>query len=167
MMSSGSYWAFREAAELPDYERDEPDFISLWDNVHVARKPHLCTVCGEEIAPGTRYRSLGFIMDGRFETQKVHGDPGYPSTCPKWAERDRKELEAQFEADRQQFFPAEGGADDGGAGVPVHERSARDELLSPPPGEEGGRGSYSTDIAACAYGDTATAASCQSEGGAE
>jgi hypothetical protein len=106
-MQSGSYWAFREAAELPDYDRYEPDFTSLWDKSHVARKPHLCSVCGEEIAPGSRYRSIGFLMDGRFETQKVHGVVGFPSTCPRWAERDRRELADQFDRDAADFFPTE------------------------------------------------------------
>lgn len=107
-MQSGSFWAFREAAELPDYDPQEPDLTSLWDKVHVARKPHLCTACGEEIAVGTRYRSIGFIMDGRFETIKEHGH-GYPSSCPKWADRDRADLADQFEKDRAEFFPAESG----------------------------------------------------------
>jgi hypothetical protein len=108
-MQSGSYWAFREAAELPDYDPQEPDFTSLWDKSHIARRPHLCTICGDEIAPGSRYRSIGFLMDGAFETQKIHGVVGLPSTCPKWAERDRKELADQFEKDRAEFFPAESG----------------------------------------------------------
>lgn len=109
-MQSGSFWAYREAAELPDYDPQEPDFTSLWDKSHVARRSHLCTVCGEEIASGSRYRSIGFIMDGRFEAQKVHGVVGFPSTCPKFAERDRRELAEQFEKDRAKFFPAESGA---------------------------------------------------------
>jgi hypothetical protein len=105
-MQSGSYWAFREAAELPDYEQDIPVVKVLWSKVHTARRPHLCTACGEGIAPGTVYRSQGFLVDDVFETSKLHGAVGgYPSACPKFAELDRKELADQFEADRQRYFP--------------------------------------------------------------
>lgn len=105
-MQSGSYWAYRGAAELPDYDRDIPDVKVLWNKSHTARKPHLCDGCGDEIAPGTVYRSSGWIIDGEFQTQKTHGE-----TCPRFAERERKELAEQFEADRQRFFPSS----DGGA----------------------------------------------------
>jgi hypothetical protein len=139
-MQSGSFWAFREAAELPDYEPPEHDFTSLWDKVHVARKPHLCSVCREEIAPGARYRSIGFILDGRFEAMKEHGDGGYPSTCPKWAGRDRQEMEAQFEADRADFFPAESPRPQSEA-KPSASVAAHDDPNSnlPPPPETGER----------------------------
>lgn len=109
-MQSGSYWAYREAAELPDYDREAPDVRTLWDKQHTARRPHLCDLCGEEIAPGTRYRSVGIVMDGEFATQKMHGlgwGASAVSPCPKFAERDRKELAEQFEADRQQYFPSD------------------------------------------------------------
>ena len=106
-MQSGSFWAYREAAEPPDYDQDVPDVKVLWNKSHVARRPHLCDTCNEVIAPGTLYRSSGWIIDGKFEASKTHGAGGYPSTCPKLAERDRKELADQFEADRAAFFPAE------------------------------------------------------------
>lgn len=107
MMSSGSFWAFREAAEIPDRDDHWPDVKTLWDKCHVARKPHLCTACGEEISPGARYRSAGIIVDGDFAVHKTHGDAGYPSACPRYAERDRAELAAQFETDRKDCFPTE------------------------------------------------------------
>lgn len=107
---SGSFWAYREAAEIPDRDDCAPDIRILWDKVHTARKPHLCDGCGDEIAPGSRYRSVGLIMDGARLTQKTHGEG--PTTCPRFAERDRlraererAELAEQFEKDRAEFFP--------------------------------------------------------------
>lgn len=105
-MQSGSFWAYREAAELPDYDQDVPDVKVLWNKSHVAQRPHLCDVCNEEIATGTLYRSAGWIIDGTFETSKTHGAGGYPSTCPRFAEQDRQQPAEQFEADRAEFFPA-------------------------------------------------------------
>lgn len=99
-MQSGSYWAYRSAAELPDYEQEAPDWRGLWDKKPVARRPHLCSCCGGEIPTGTRYRSVGGLMDGVFEASKWH------IVCPL-SERERAELEQQFEEDRQRFFPSE------------------------------------------------------------
>lgn len=108
-MQSGSFWAFREAAELPDYEQEAPDVRVLWDKCHTARRPHLCDRCNEEISPGTTYRSIGHVIDGVFETMKMHGAVGgYPSSCPRFAERDRKDLADQFAADQALYFPADG-----------------------------------------------------------
>jgi hypothetical protein len=100
-MQSGSYWAYRSAAELPDYEQEAPDWKGLWDKQHVARRPHECSACGDEIAPGTKYRSIGGLMDGLFETSKFH-----LGQCPRFAEREKAELARQFEEDRERFFPS-------------------------------------------------------------
>lgn len=105
-MQSGSFWAFREAAELPDYEQDIPVVKMLWNKTHTARRPHLCTACHDEIAPGSIYRSQGWLIDGVFEASKLHGaHGGYPSPCPRWSEKDRQELADQFAADQARYFP--------------------------------------------------------------
>jgi hypothetical protein len=103
---SGSYWAYRSAAELPDYDPEPPTVQVLWDKRHTARRAHLCSLCGEAIAPGTRYRSIGVIIDGEFLTQKEHGlgwGANAVSPCPKFAARDHQELAAQYEADKALF----------------------------------------------------------------
>jgi hypothetical protein len=114
MMSSGSYWAFREAAELPDRDYEGPDVRVLWDKTHAARRPHLCSLCDEEIPAGARYRSLGQIVDGDFEVMKMHGRGygEYPSACPKFRPRDLADIaaeEAQYQADQQRYFPTNSG----------------------------------------------------------
>lgn len=112
-MQSGSYWAYRSAGEIPDRDHDAPTVRILWDKKHVARRAHLCSLCDEEISPGTPYRSVGVIVDGEFETQKSHGAFGagaYPSQCPRFAERDREDIAAQFEADRLLLNPTKGRA---------------------------------------------------------
>lgn len=98
-----SYAAFRSAAELPDYDYQPPTVRVLWEKTHIARRAHSCDGCGEEIAPGVRYKSAGIIIDGDFQAQKTHAE-----RCPRWAARDaqeRAELAAQFEADRERYFP--------------------------------------------------------------
>ena len=35
----------------------------LSDSYHVARKSHVCDLCGDEIAPGTRYRRCAMLTD--------------------------------------------------------------------------------------------------------
>ncbi len=35
----------------------------LFDSYHVARKSHVCDLCGDEIAPGTRYRQCAMLTD--------------------------------------------------------------------------------------------------------
>lgn len=84
---------------------DCPDVKTLWDKCHIARRQHLCTACGEEISSGVKYRSTGLLVDGVLDVQKLHGVGGYPSSCPRFADRDRAELSAQFEQDQAQFFP--------------------------------------------------------------
>lgn len=127
-MQSGSYWAYREAAELQDRDDYPPQMHVLWDKRHTARKAHLCAICDEEISPGSRYRSVGMIYEGVFEVQKTH----FPVNCPRFAERDRAELAAQFEADRDQFFPPESSLGDGMGGDPSPRKAARDEPIDFP-----------------------------------
>lgn len=40
----------------------------------VARKPHLCSICGETIRPGTTYRRWRWFDAGDATTIKVHPD---------------------------------------------------------------------------------------------
>lgn len=108
-MQSGSFWAFREAAEVPDYDPDIPVVKALWNKRPVARVPHQCTACGGEISPGTQYENHGYLIDGEFEQTKQHMRSPTPgvSGCPKYAAKDIADLEAQFEEDRRAFATAQ------------------------------------------------------------
>jgi hypothetical protein len=83
-----------------DWQDDgAPDVRVVWDKTPTARLPHLCDVCNEEITPGTVYESVGYYEDGEFVTQKRHRWAyQYPSGCPRFAERDRREAEAEATA---------------------------------------------------------------------
>lgn len=101
-----SYAAFRSAAEIPDHDWEPPTVRVLWNKTPMARRPHLCCICGEEIAAGTRYESVGVLIDGDFEATKQHlRTTDHVSGCPRFAERDKAELAAQFAADKAAFFP--------------------------------------------------------------
>lgn len=90
---------------MRDWQDDAPAVTVLWDKRHTARQLHVCSACGEEIAIGARYQSVGVITDGEFSVEKFHGFGGvFPRECPRFADQDRAELEAQFETDREAFF---------------------------------------------------------------
>ncbi|NLS27967.1 hypothetical protein S2M10_29690 [Sphingomonas sp. S2M10] len=85
---------------------DAPDIRVLWNRASTARKYYHCDLCGGEITPGERYSSTGLIEDGVFRHERMHDRAiGYPSGCPSIGAKERAENDAQFEADRAQFFP--------------------------------------------------------------
>lgn len=88
-----------------EQQRDAaPDVRLLWHKRPVARKPHLCDHCNDEIAPGTRYESIGLLSDGTFQFEKLHLFAHHcPSGCPRFRNRERAELEAQFKDDAKHF----------------------------------------------------------------
>ena len=101
------------------YQDDDgaPVVRVLWNKTHKARYAHICDTCGDEIAAGTTYHSVGVIVDGHFSTQKTHGKGGWPSACSRLDDRDRKEAAEQFERDKQRFFPEDPAlSQQGGAG---------------------------------------------------
>lgn len=82
--------------------QDAPDFRPLWDKTHTARKARQCDCCKDMIEVGQRYQSSGYLIDGKFEHWVRHENgEHYPSGCPKFAERDGAELEAQFQKDQE------------------------------------------------------------------
>lgn len=85
-----------EAHDAAREQRDAaPDIRVLWSKTPRARKPHLCDCCGEEIAPGAKYESRGWIEDGEHKTEKIHLFAyQYPSGCPTRGAKDRAEIEA-------------------------------------------------------------------------
>lgn len=96
---SGSFWSFRAAAELPDYDYEGPDIRVLWDKTPKARKAHRCDACGEEIAAGEVYESRGYTEDGAFKAEKLHRWAYlYPSGCPTRGALDAAEIAAAAEA---------------------------------------------------------------------
>jgi hypothetical protein len=44
----------------------------LCDGLHKARKPHVCTWCGEVIKKGEKYRKSVFVDAGNFYPLKLH-----------------------------------------------------------------------------------------------
>lgn len=89
------------------YDRDgAPSVTVIWDKTPVARIPHLCAHCGGKIEPGTRYQSVGRIVDGKFEAEKTHRWAyQYPSGCPGIGDKDKAELADQYARDKAEIFP--------------------------------------------------------------
>jgi len=101
-MQSGSFWAFREAAEIPDRDDGAPDWRLLSEKVSTRRKgPILCTFCNDPINVGDRYRTVSAMEDGRFVLIQQH-----TPSCPRFAIKDRAEAADQFERDKALFPPA-------------------------------------------------------------
>ena len=68
---------------MRDWQDDGvPDVVTVWDKAHTAKRPHLCSLCNQEIAPGSRYRNAGILVDGVLEQFKMHGETAYPRSCP-------------------------------------------------------------------------------------
>ncbi len=87
-----------------DARHDAPDIRVLWDRKSHARKPYNCDCCGEGIAKGERYQSIGILEDDDFRHHRTHVDAYQAlSGCPTIRAREKAEAEAQFEADRQLF----------------------------------------------------------------
>lgn len=92
-----------------DYsDRDAaPDIRVLWDRTPHARKVYRCDRCGDEIAAGQVYDSLGIVEDGTFRHErKHHWADQYPSGCPAIGLRDKAELAKQFALDERLFARA-------------------------------------------------------------
>jgi hypothetical protein len=83
---------------------DGPEHTQLWEKSHRARKARLCDCCKEMIEVGQRYRSSGYLLDGKFEYWVRHefGEM-CPSGCPKFRARDLAEAEEQFRKDEALF----------------------------------------------------------------
>lgn len=83
-----------------DWEDSAPDVVHLWKKTQVARNAYLCDHCGEEIAPGTKYESEGYRLDGEFHHHRLHIYAYGPvSGCPKFRERDLALVRKDFEAE--------------------------------------------------------------------
>jgi hypothetical protein len=77
-MQSGSYWSFRAAAEIPDYEEpeyDKPDFLRV--TRQRAAKRHLCDACKTPIEQGELYQVTALKIEGEFIFERRH------ITCPE------------------------------------------------------------------------------------
>lgn len=85
-------------------DRDYPDIVAFEPRYPVARKAHVCEMCGDPIAVGEKYQRLACVEDGVFRSTVEHfRADAYPSGCPKFARRHDAELAAQFEKDRALF----------------------------------------------------------------
>ena len=77
MMSSGSYWAYRDAGAFDcDPEDCKPDVKTLSSGTHTARKAQECNVCNGTIMPGQRYSKIVMIYEGEFQIDRHHADAG-------------------------------------------------------------------------------------------
>lgn len=86
-------------------QNDAPDVTTIWDRAHVARVAgKVCAVCSDPIEFGQTYQTTGMIYDGVFQVWIRHRFADhYPSGCPRFAERDRAALEAEYAADQALF----------------------------------------------------------------
>lgn len=64
-MSSDSLASWRAAAEIPDREDCLPDWLTIRQSQHTARKPIQCA-CGDWMPAGTRYDQVVALADGKF-----------------------------------------------------------------------------------------------------
>lgn len=100
-MQSGSFWAYREAAEIPDRDDSAPHWRMLSSRTHMrGPKPILCDTCNLQIAGGHLYRCVTALEDGKFVMIRHH------VRCPDRAfAKERADLAAQFAKDQAELFP--------------------------------------------------------------
>jgi hypothetical protein len=76
-------------------------FVSLSESEPVARKPHRCIWCGEEITKGVKHFHYTGKFDGDFQSNRLHLECWKPDPANR---------QAQLRAD---CFPSEDGAGEG------------------------------------------------------